>query len=220
MQKKAKDDVVTKHKLAAEILNKALAGLTKACEAGKTTLELCQIGDNLVKLQCESVYKNKKNEDDKPMQKGTAFPTCVSVNDCACHNSPLLSEAEPQTLAEGDVVKIDLGCHIDGYLAVAAHTVVVGAADAKVTGKVRQLPVVVVALTPRARKTADVCLAALHAAHAAIKTVQVGATNYDVTRVIKQVADAYGVNACQGVLMHQLKRCVFRTLRWTPLLPL
>ena len=48
----------------------------------------------------------------------------------------------------------------------------------------------------------------MHAAHAAMKTVQVGATNYDVTRVIKQVADAYGVNACQGVLMHQLKRCV------------
>jgi len=133
---KAKDDVVTKHKLAAEILNKALAGLIKACEAGKTTLELCQIGDNLVKLQCDAVYKNKKNEDDKPMQKGTAFPTCVSVNDCVCHNSPLLSEAEPQALVEGDVVKIDLGCHIDGYLAVVAHTVVVGAADAKVTGKV------------------------------------------------------------------------------------
>ena len=25
----------------------------------------------------------------------------------------------------GDIVKMDLGCHIDGYIAVAAHTVIV-----------------------------------------------------------------------------------------------
>jgi methionine aminopeptidase len=29
-------------------------------------------------------------------------------------------------LKVGDCVKIDLGCHIDGYIAVAAHTIVVG----------------------------------------------------------------------------------------------
>ena len=28
-------------------------------------------------------------------------------------------------LKAGDIVKIDLGCHIDGYIAVAAHTVIV-----------------------------------------------------------------------------------------------
>lgn len=28
-------------------------------------------------------------------------------------------------LAAGDMVKIDFGCHVDGYIAVAAHTVVV-----------------------------------------------------------------------------------------------
>lgn len=36
-----------------------------------------------------------------------------------------MSEAD-QTLEEGDMVKIDMGAHIDGYIAVVAHTVVVG----------------------------------------------------------------------------------------------
>ena len=29
-------------------------------------------------------------------------------------------------LAVGDMVKMDLGAHIDGYIAVGAHTVIVG----------------------------------------------------------------------------------------------
>ena len=40
---------------------------------------------------------------------GVAFPTCVSVNECVCHNSPLESDAQPP-LAEGDVVKVR-HCH-------------------------------------------------------------------------------------------------------------
>ncbi|CAN0120255.1 unnamed protein product [Phaeothamnion confervicola] len=60
----------------------------------------------------------------KPIDKGVSFPTCVSVNECICHNNPLESEADAQRpLAEGDLVKVDLGCHIDGYIAVVAHTV-------------------------------------------------------------------------------------------------
>ena len=39
-------------------------------------------------------------------------------------------------LADGDVVKIDMGAHIDGFIAVVAHTVVVGSsASNPVTGK-------------------------------------------------------------------------------------
>ena len=64
-----------------------------------------------------------------------AFPTCISVNNIICHYSPLLSEPD-SVLAEGDLVKIDLGAHIDGFIAVVAHTWVLGAsAEAPVTGR-------------------------------------------------------------------------------------
>ncbi|KAJ8306887.1 hypothetical protein KUTeg_014971 [Tegillarca granosa] len=60
------------------------------------------------------------------MVNGIAFPTCVSVNNCICHFSPLKSEPDV-ILKDGDVVKVDLGAQIDGFIAVAAHTLVIGA---------------------------------------------------------------------------------------------
>ena len=52
--------------------------------------------------------------------------SCVSVNECVCHNSPLESDVPGDTLSSGDLVKLDLGCYVDGYIAVAAHTMVCG----------------------------------------------------------------------------------------------
>lgn len=40
-------------------------------------------------------------------------------------------------LKEGDLVKIDLGAHIDGFIAVAAHTLVVGASPVSISDTFR-----------------------------------------------------------------------------------
>ena len=37
----------------------------------------------------------------------------------------------------GDVVKIDMGCHIDGFIAVGAHMHVIEEEEAPITGKVK-----------------------------------------------------------------------------------
>lgn len=42
---------------------------------------------------------------EKELKKGIAFPTCVSVNNCICHFSPVLSEPD-YILKEEDVVKV------------------------------------------------------------------------------------------------------------------
>ena len=52
---------------------------------------------------------------------GIAFPCCISVNNAICHYSPLTHDADT-ILKEGDLAKIDLGAHIDGFIAVVAHT--------------------------------------------------------------------------------------------------
>ena len=56
-------------------------------------------------------------------QKGAepAFPCCVSVNSTAAHYSALLERE--YVLKEGDIVKIDMGSHINGYLVDTAITV-------------------------------------------------------------------------------------------------
>lgn len=69
-------DVVTKYKVAGEIANKALALVKEAAaKGGITCLELCQMGDSYINEECGKVYNKGK------VEKGLAFPTCVSVNE-------------------------------------------------------------------------------------------------------------------------------------------
>ena len=109
--------VVLKYKTAADIVNKALQGVLAHCIAGMLVSDICTFGDLLIEKQCAEIFKNKD------IEKGIAFPTCLSVNDMVCNYSPFANESKK--LEAGDIVKVDLGCHIDGYIAVAANTIVV-----------------------------------------------------------------------------------------------
>ena len=52
--------------------------------------------DKVIEGQTAGLFKN-----DKEMEKGLAFPTCLSVNECVCHFSPLTSES-------GDPLKVSI----------------------------------------------------------------------------------------------------------------
>ena len=113
-------DIVTKYRTAGDIANKALAAVLAVCVPGKLCVELCNTGDDYINEAVSKIY-NQKKDGKKLVEKGIAFPTCISVNNCVGHYSPLVSE-DKVTLVEGDLVKIDLGVHVDGYVAVVAHT--------------------------------------------------------------------------------------------------
>lgn len=53
--------------------------------------------------------------EESPLDGGIAFPTGLSVNNCAAHWSPNPSDTY-QTLSENDLVKIDFGVHMSGYI--------------------------------------------------------------------------------------------------------
>jgi curved DNA binding protein len=118
------------------------------------------------------------------MTAGIAFPTCVSINNCVCHNSPL-EEDEQILIADGDMVKIDLAVHIDGYIAPLAETFIVGGA------------------TVDGRK-ADVMMAAHTAVEVALRMARPGVKTYAITEAINKVAAAYNCKALEGMLSHQL----------------
>lgn len=59
---------------------------------------------------------------------------------------------------------------------------------------------------------ADVFLAAITASEVAGKLIKPGNSNSSVTAAVAKVAEAFGVNAVQGTLMHQMKRCVSSSL--------
>ncbi|MFP4559237.1 MAG: type II methionyl aminopeptidase [Archaeoglobaceae archaeon] len=53
-----------------------------------------------------------------------AFPCNISINSDAAHFTP--KKGDSRVFEEGDVVKIDIGSHIDGYIADSATTVDLG----------------------------------------------------------------------------------------------
>lgn len=185
----ANSDVCTKYQEAAKITNAVLEAVLAKVEPGASPIELCRLGDLMIEEKVSKIFSKKVKG--RPIEKGAAFPTCVSINECVCHNSPLNSEPQ-EAIKEGDVVKVDLGVHIDGYIAVAAHSVVAGPAPT--------------AEAPIKGQTADVFMAAITAGEVAAKLIKPGNTNQQVTEAIAKVAEAYGVNAMQGTLMHQMKR--------------
>jgi len=55
---------------------------------------------------------------------GIAFPVNISLNESAAHDTP--SPDDTRVFAEGDMVKLDIGVHLDGYIADTACTVDLG----------------------------------------------------------------------------------------------
>ena len=121
------------------------------CKAGASVRDTCINADKRIEEETGKAFKKDKN-----LQKGIAFPCCISVNNTICHFSPLNSEPDV-VLADGDVVKIDMGAHIDGFIAVVAHTVIVSDGKSKITGR-----------------KADAVLAAHLCAEAALRLVKPG----------------------------------------------
>ncbi|CAN8254725.1 unnamed protein product [Cochlearia groenlandica] len=176
-------DVVTKYKSAAEIVNKALQVVLAECKPKGKIVDICDKGDAYIKEQTAGMYKNSK----KKITRGVAFPTCISINNTVGHFSPL--SGDETVLEDGDMVKIDMGCHIDGFIALVAHTHVIQ--EGPVTGR-----------------KADVIAAANTAAEVALRLVRPGKKNNDVTEAIQKVAAAYDCKIVEGVLSHQMKKSV------------
>ncbi|CAB3410100.1 unnamed protein product [Caenorhabditis bovis] len=180
----ANDAVTTKYNVAADITNAALKEVIAAVKEGATVGELCDLGDKIILEKTSKMYKKEKK-----LTKGISMPTCISVDNCICHFSPLRSEA-PVTLKNGQVVKIDLGTHIDGFIATAAHTVVVGASkDNNVTGPIANL----------LKGTYD-------ALEVAIRSLRPDTLNMDITKNIDKVATDYGLTPIENMVSHQLER--------------
>ena len=126
------------------------------CVDGADISTICGAVDTFVLEELQKVFSNKKS---KKLERGIAMPCCISVNEIAGHYSPCPDDSTK--LKTEDVVKIEIGAHIDGYAANAGHTIVVG-------GKAKG-------------KAATVILAAYDAFLAATRTIKEGSLNQDVT---------------------------------------
>uniref|UniRef100_A0A2I3TRF8 Peptidase M24 domain-containing protein n=1 Tax=Pan troglodytes TaxID=9598 RepID=A0A2I3TRF8_PANTR len=172
----AKDLVVTKYEMCEgdHIANRVLRSLVEESSSGVSVLSLCEKGDAMIMEETGKIFKKEKE-----MKKGIAFPTSISVN-----NSDYI-------LKEGDLVKIDLGVHVDGFIANVAHTFVVDVAQGpQVTGR------------------KDVIKAAQLCVEAALCLVKPGNQNTQVREAWSKVAHSFNCMPIEGMLSHQLKQHV------------
>jgi methionyl aminopeptidase len=99
------EEVLQKHRRAGKIAREVREEMRKTVREGMPIFDICE--------KAESLTRKKGG---KP-----AFPCNVSVNEVAAHyTSP---PQDKRTVPEKSIVKIDIGVHIDGYIADTAVTV-------------------------------------------------------------------------------------------------
>ena len=182
--------VLDKYKRASLIAHSCIAHLISLSIPTATPSSLCESGDRFIEEEVKKAYTR-----DKKLEKGIAFPTCVSVNQTVGHFSPL-STSSSTPLKAGDVVKLDIAVHVDGYIAPLSHTLLIPPPTPNPTP------------TPSHPRIPDL-FAALSTAHdAVLRCLRPGNKNTQVTEILAKVAREYKVQLVQGVLSHQMERFV------------
>ncbi|ORY75809.1 peptidase M24, structural domain-containing protein [Protomyces lactucae-debilis] len=190
------DSVMGKYSLAAQFTNAALAKVLEACRPGANTAALCLLGDALMQEGTSRVFKR-----DKQLEKGSAEPTTVNVNNCLGGYAPMEEEGA-YILQAGDLVKVSLGVHIDGYTAKACHTMLVtqGQQSEAIQGPVADVTVATCAATEAVTR-----LLAQAQPPSALEDTQ-SVTLAQLRSLVEACAAAFDVRVCEGSKVRRLRR--------------
>ena len=112
--------------------------------------------------------------------KGYPAATCLSPNDMVVHGIPGAS-----TLADGDILSVDVGVTLDGFVADSAWTFAVGS------------------IAPEAQRLLDTCRAALEAG---IEQAKVGNAIGDISQAVQTVTEAAGFSVIRSLVGHGVGR--------------
>lgn len=150
---------------AGRIAKKALEKGKETCKAGKSYLSVV-----------DKVEKVIHKYGARP-----AFPVNISVNDVGAHYTPY--PGDEKYFEEGDIVKIDVGVHLDGFIADNALTVEIGT-----------------------KKHSDLIKAAEESLDFAIKSIRPGVKTKDIGRNIESVIESRGFKPISNLSGHSIER--------------
>ena len=110
--------VIERYQAAGKIATQVMTELIAKLVPDADLYELTHWGNSrIVELSAEQ-FKGKK------IEKGIAQPVTISPNEIVGNVAPLKQESFK--LKEGDIAKVELGVHFDGYPVILAHSVPVG----------------------------------------------------------------------------------------------
>lgn len=168
------DDVTEAYLKAGKIASETRSYAKGLVKEGTSILELCTAVEETI------------------MSKGgrPAFPCNIDVNEVAAHySSPI---GDKKIIPRGALVKVDLGVHVDGYIADTAVTVSLDPTlDAMVRGADEALKEAISAIRPRAK-------------------------NGDIGGTIESAIERYGFRPIRNLSGHQMTRFVLHTGKSIP----
>ncbi len=100
--------MIEKHEKAGEVLKKVREEVASMVKPGVKLIEVAEFVENRI----------------RELGAEPAFPCNISINSDAAHCTP--KRSDERVFNEGDLVKIDIGAHVDGYIADTAFTVDLG----------------------------------------------------------------------------------------------
>lgn len=162
-----------------EKIEKLLKAGEIAKEIKKEVLHLIKPGASLYEI-AEFVEKRTIELGGKP-----AFPCNLSINEIAAHYTPY--NGDKAVLKEGDYLKVDLGVHVDGYIADTAFTVRVG------------------------MEGDDLIEASKEALENAIAVIKAGVRINEIGKVIEETIRGHGFNPIVNLSGHVIERYKLHT---------
>lgn len=102
------NEVIEKYKKAGNIAKEVREWSRELVKEGVKTLDVAE------KIEAKIISLGGK----------MAFPTNISINSIAAHATPKINDET--VFKKGDLVKIDIGVHVEGFIADTAYTIEVG----------------------------------------------------------------------------------------------
>lgn len=109
--------VLTDYRKAAEVHRQVRQWVQETVKPGQTLTEIAvKIEDGV-----RALLDNAGLEPGHGLRSGIAFPTGLSVNNCVAHYTPNPGQRDV-VLHNGDVIKVDFGVHVNGWIVDSAFT--------------------------------------------------------------------------------------------------
>jgi len=168
------EDVVEKYRLAGKIAADVREIIKRSVSEGMPIIDICE--------KTEALIRKKGG---KP-----AFPCNVSINEIAAHYTSSLGDR--RTVPSGSLVKVDIGVHIDGYIADTAVTI---------------------CFNP---EYDNLVSAAEDALRVGVKTIRSGLFTSRFGATVQRVVESYGLKPVSNLTGHQVGRYMIHAGRSLP----
>jgi methionyl aminopeptidase len=159
---------------AGEVVAETLALMRESIRPGVTTAELDRIAEEFI--------RNRGGEPTFKGYKGYPAAICTSPNAMVVHGIP-----GGYALAEGDVLSVDVGVTLDGFVADSAWTFPVGE------------------ISPEAERLLEVCERALYAG---IEQAVAGNEIGDISEAVQRVTEEAGFSVIRSLVGHGVGRAM------------